>query len=47
MNLMAEKIKEVARTLIPVVILVLLLCFTIVDVETDVLYDLLLEVFFC
>ena len=37
MNLMAEKIKEVARTLIPVVILVLLLCFTIVDAETDVL----------
>lgn len=36
MNLMAEKIKEVARTLIPVVILVVLLCFTIVDVETDV-----------
>ncbi len=36
MNLVVEKIKEVARTLIPVVILVLLLCFTIVNVETDV-----------
>ena len=36
MNLLFEKAKEVTRTLLPVVILVLLLCFTIVDVETDV-----------
>ena len=32
MNLLAEKMKEVSRTLLPVVLLVLLLCFTIVDV---------------
>jgi len=37
MNLLFEKLKEVARTLLPVVILVLLLCFTIVDVDADVL----------
>lgn len=32
MNLLAEKMKEVSRTLLPVVLLVLLLCFTMVDV---------------
>ena len=37
MSLLFEKTKEVNRTLLPVVILVLFLCFTIVDVETDVL----------
>ncbi|NLE24435.1 MAG: DUF1538 domain-containing protein [Clostridiaceae bacterium] len=37
MSLLFEKTKEVVRTLLPVVLLVLLLCFTIVDVETDVL----------
>ena len=37
MSLLFEKTKEVLRTLLPVVILVLLLCFTIVNVETDVL----------
>ena len=37
MSLLFEKAKEVARTLLPVVILVLLVCFTIVDVEADVL----------
>lgn len=37
MNLLFEKIKEVAQTLFPVVVLVLLLCFTVVDVETDVI----------
>ncbi len=37
MSLLFEKAKEVARTLLPVVILVLLICFTIVNVETDVL----------
>ncbi|MGI6086038.1 MAG: DUF1538 domain-containing protein, partial [Acetivibrionales bacterium] len=37
MSLLFEKTKGVIRTLLPVVILVLLLCFTIVDVETDVL----------
>lgn len=37
MNLLFAKIKEVAQTLFPVVLLVLLLCFTVVDVETDVI----------
>jgi hypothetical protein len=37
MSLVFEKAKEVTRTLLPVVILVLALCFTIVDVETDVI----------
>jgi hypothetical protein len=37
MSLLFEKTKEVLRTLLPVFIIVLLLCFTIVDVETDVL----------
>lgn len=37
MSLLFEKAKEVLRTLLPVVIIVLLLCFTIVDVEADVL----------
>jgi hypothetical protein len=37
MNLLFEKTKEVTQTLLPVVILVLLLCFTIVDVGNDVL----------
>ena len=37
MSLLFEKAKEVLRTLLPVVILVLLLCFTIVEVEPDVL----------
>ena len=32
-----EKTQEVTRTLLPVVLLVLLLCFTIVDVETDIM----------
>ncbi len=36
MNLFFEKLREVIRTLLPVVILVLLLCFTVVNVETDV-----------
>ncbi len=36
MNLLAEKVKEVTRTLLPVVILVLLLCLTIVDVEPSI-----------
>lgn len=36
MSLLFEKTKEVVRTLLPVVILVLLLCFTIVEVETDI-----------
>lgn len=37
MSLLTEKFKEVASTLMPVVILVLALCFTIVDVETDII----------
>ncbi len=37
MSLLFEKTKEVLRTLLPVFIIVLLLCFTIVDVEADVL----------
>jgi len=36
LNLLAEKTKDVTRTLLPVVILVLLLCFTLVDVESNV-----------
>ena len=32
MSLLFEKTKEVLRTLLPVFIIVLLLCFTIVDV---------------
>ena len=37
MNLLFEKTKEVIQTLLPVVILVLLISFTIVDVGTDVI----------
>jgi len=37
MNVLAQKVKEVTQTLLPVVVLVLLLCLTIVDVETDIL----------
>ncbi len=37
MSLLVEKLKEVGRTLLPVVILVLLLCLTIVDVETSII----------
>ncbi|MFA6670293.1 MAG: DUF1538 domain-containing protein [Bacillota bacterium] len=37
MSLVFEKTKEVTRTLLPVVTLVMILCFTIVDVETDVI----------
>ncbi|OQB20495.1 MAG: hypothetical protein BWY11_02335 [Firmicutes bacterium ADurb.Bin182] len=32
-----EKIKEVARTLLPVTILVMVLCFTIIDAEADII----------
>ncbi|NLT48353.1 MAG: DUF1538 domain-containing protein, partial [Clostridiales bacterium] len=37
MNLLIDKAREVNRTLLPVVGLVLLLCFTIVDVQADVI----------
>ncbi|MDD3706083.1 MAG: DUF1538 domain-containing protein [Clostridiaceae bacterium] len=37
MSMLVDKTKEVIRTLLPVVILVLLLCYTIVDVETDII----------
>lgn len=37
MNLLAEKMKEVSRTLLPVVLLVLLLCFTMVDVGANII----------
>ena len=37
MSLLQEKFKEVAQTLLPVFILVLLLCFAIVDVESDII----------
>jgi len=37
MSLLLDKVKEVAKTLIPVVVLVLIICFTIVDVSSDVL----------
>ena len=36
MNLIFERTKEVTRTLLPVVVLVLVICFTIVDIETDI-----------
>ena len=37
MSLVYEKLKEVAQTLLPVFILVLVLCFTVVDVDTNVI----------
>ena len=37
MSLLMEKAKEVTKTLVPVFALVLIICFTIVDVETDVI----------
>ena len=37
MSLLMDKIKEVTKTLVPVVVLVLIICFTIVDVGSDVL----------
>ena len=37
MNLLREKFSEVSRSLVPVVALVLLLSFTLVEVETDIL----------
>lgn len=37
MSLLIDKTKEVARTLLPVIILVLAICFTIINVETDVI----------
>jgi hypothetical protein len=37
MNLLQEKFKEVAQTLLPVFLIVLLLCFTIVNVESDII----------
>lgn len=42
MNLLFEKAKDVTRTLLPVVILVMLLCFTIVDVEADIIMRFLI-----
>jgi len=41
MSSLIDKVKEVAKTLIPVVVLVLIICFTIVDVGTDVLFRFL------
>ena len=37
MSLLLDKVKEVTKTLVPVVVLVLIICFTIVNVSTDVL----------
>lgn len=37
MSLLYEKLKEVAKTLLPVFILVLIICFTIVDVNSDLI----------
>ncbi len=37
MTLLIDKTKEVARTLLPVVVLVLALCFTIVKVESEII----------
>lgn len=42
MSLIYDKVKEVARTLLPVVLLVLVLCFTIVDVDTNVIVRFLI-----
>ena len=42
MNLLFEKQKEVSQSLLPVVIFVLLLCFTIVQVETDIILRFLI-----
>ena len=36
MSLLFEKFKEVAKTLLPVFLLVLIICFTVVDVNSDV-----------
>lgn len=46
MNILSEKIKEVASSTIPVVLLVLALTFTIVDVEPDLLIRFLVGAFF-
>ena len=37
MSSLLDKTKEVTKTLVPVVVLVLIICFTIVDVGSDVL----------
>jgi len=37
MSLLLDKTKEVTKTLVPVVALVLIICFTIIDVESDVI----------
>ena len=37
MNQIFQKTKEVMRTLLPVMVLVLVLCFTIVDAGTDLI----------
>lgn len=37
MSLLFEKFKEVAKTLLPVFLLVLIICFTVVDVNSDVI----------
>ena len=37
MTLLIDKTKEVARTLLPVILLVLALCFTIVNVESEII----------
>lgn len=42
MTLLLEKTREVIKTLLPVVVLVLLLCLTIVDVENDLFIRFLL-----
>jgi len=42
MNVFFEKLSEVTRTLLPVMILVLVLCFTIIDVETAILLRFLI-----
>ena len=42
MNLLLAKTKEVVRTLIPVVLLVLVLSFTFVDVESDMMIRFLI-----
>lgn len=46
MNLLQQKVKEVGQSLIPIVILVLLILFGIVDVSYEVLLRFLLGAVF-
>ena len=43
MNVLAEKFKEVLKTIVPVVLLVVVLCLTLVEVETDIFVSFLVS----